>query len=138
MVGTEYIIYILPDFFLRLVLWLLTHTIYRSRVIGLDNVPKNRPALLVCNHVSYIDGLLVGTSLQRFVRFMIYRPFYEYKALNWFFRLMKLIPVSNLNRKDVVHAIRQALNELLDGQLVCIFAEGTLTRTVLLRLSLDI
>lgn len=127
--ATAYIVYVLPEYFFRMVLWIVTHTLYRVRVLGLDNVPAQGPALLVCNHVSYMDGILIGISLQRYVRFMIYRPFYEIKILNPFFRLIKLIPVSNLNRKDVIHAIRQARIELQNGELVCIFAEGAITRT---------
>jgi acyl-[acyl-carrier-protein]-phospholipid O-acyltransferase/long-chain-fatty-acid--[acyl-carrier-protein] ligase len=127
--ATIYILTILPDFLIRFALWMLTHTIYRIRIAGQENVPFRGPALLVCNHLSHVDALLVGASVQRFIRFMVYRPYYEIKALNWLFRLMKAIPISGGNRKEIVEAINRAREELRQGHIVCIFAEGAISRT---------
>lgn len=127
--ATVYILSILPDFLIRFSLWMLTHTIYRIRLVGQEHVPFRGPALLVCNHMSHVDGLLIGACVQRFIRFMIYRPIYELKALNWLFRLMNAIPVSGRNRKDILESLERAREELRQGHVVCIFAEGAISRT---------
>jgi acyl-[acyl-carrier-protein]-phospholipid O-acyltransferase/long-chain-fatty-acid--[acyl-carrier-protein] ligase len=126
--GTVYVLSILPDFLIRFSLWLLTHTIYRIRINGQQHVPFRGPALLVCNHVSHADALLVAACVQRFIRFMVYRPIYELKALNWLFRLMNAIPVAG-GRKDVIESLERAREELRQGHVVCIFAEGAISRT---------
>lgn len=125
---TFYAIYFLPDFFVRFMLWMLTHTLYRIRVVGEENMPTRGPALLVSNHVSFVDALLIGGSVQRFIRFMLHRDYYEMRGLNGLFRLMKVIPVS-ANRRDIIEALRRARKEVQAGHVVCIFAEGAITRT---------
>ncbi len=127
--ATIYILTILPDFLIRFTLWLLTHTIYRIRIVGQEHVPFRGPALLVCNHLSYVDALLVSASVQRFIRFLVYRPYYEIKWLNWLFRLMKAIPVSARHRREIVESLARAREELSQGHVVCIFAEGAISRT---------
>ncbi len=129
LLGTIYILTILPDFLIRFTLWLLTHTFYKIRIRGQQNVPIEGPALLVSNHISYMDGLIIGACIQRFVRFMMYKPFYDAKTFNWFFRSMRAIPVDGSNRKSIVESIRKAREELQAGQVVCIFAEGGVSRT---------
>jgi acyl-[acyl-carrier-protein]-phospholipid O-acyltransferase/long-chain-fatty-acid--[acyl-carrier-protein] ligase len=128
LVATVYILTLLPDFLIRFTLWMITHSIYRIRVVGQEHVPFRGPALLVCNHMSHVDGLLIGASVQRFVRFMIYRPIYEARALNWLFRLMNAIPVSP-RRRDVMGSVERARADLRQGHVVCIFAEGAISRT---------
>lgn len=127
--GTIYLLTILPDFLIRFTLWLLTHSIYRIRIVGQGNVPFQGPALLVCNHMSHVDGLLVGACLQRFVRFLVYKSYYEMKGLHWLFRLMKAIPVMAGNPKEVAESLERAREELRQGHVVCIFAEGAISRT---------
>ncbi|MBM4258300.1 MAG: MFS transporter [Deltaproteobacteria bacterium] len=124
-----YIFTLVPDFFVRFSLWLLTHTIYRIRIVGRDNVPLRGPALLVCNHMSFVDGLLVGGCVQRFMRFLVYKPIYERKAIHWFMRLMNAIPVESGNRKVVLASLERAREQLRQGHVVCIFAEGAISRT---------
>jgi acyl-[acyl-carrier-protein]-phospholipid O-acyltransferase/long-chain-fatty-acid--[acyl-carrier-protein] ligase len=123
---TGYIFLLLPDFFIRFVLWSLTHSIYRIRIVGAENVPINGPALLVCNHLSFIDGLLVGSCVQRFVRFMVYAPFFQIPGLGAFLKKMHSIPTGG---GKVSGPIKQARAELQGGHVVCIFAEGAITRT---------
>ncbi|WP_374373343.1 acyl-[ACP]--phospholipid O-acyltransferase [Dongia sp.] len=123
---TGYIFFLLPDFFLRFVLWSLTHSIYRIRIVGAENVPLNGPALLVCNHLSFVDGLLVGACVQRFVRFMVYAPFFQIPGLGGFLKRMHAIPTGG---GKVAEPIRRARAELAGGHVVCIFAEGAITRT---------
>ncbi len=113
-----------------LVRWLalvLTRTIYQIRATGSQNVPVHGPALLVANHVSYIDGFLIGSSVRRKVRFMVGQPHFD--RFRRFFRMMHAIPVPEGRRKDVIISIRRARQELLAGHVVCIFAEGALTQT---------
>ncbi|MFQ5929465.1 MAG: MFS transporter, partial [Acidobacteriota bacterium] len=127
--ATVYILSILPDFLIRFTLWILTHTVYRIRIVGQEHVPLHGPALIVCNHISQVDGLLVAACVQRFVRFMVYRPYYEMKLLNWLFRLMKAIPTSGRNRREIVESLEKAREELRQDHVVCIFAEGGISRT---------
>lgn len=129
LLGTAYILTILPDFFIRFVLWALTNTLYRVKPVGLENLPKEGPALLVCNHISWVDGLLVGTTSERFVRFMVYKPIYENKWLHWVFKKVKAIPTANRTKEEVIQSIEEARNRLTEGELVCIFAEGGITPT---------
>jgi len=126
---TAYALYLLPDFFVRFILWLLTHTLYSIRIVGQENIPTRGPALLISNHVSFIDALLVGATMPRFIRFMLHRDYYDIRWLNWLFRLMKSIPVSATNRRDIVQSLKRAREELEKGQVVCIFAEGAISRT---------
>jgi acyl-[acyl-carrier-protein]-phospholipid O-acyltransferase/long-chain-fatty-acid--[acyl-carrier-protein] ligase len=124
-----YVLFLLPDFLIRFSLWMLTHTLYRIRIVGQEHVPFRGPALLVCNHVSHVDGLLVGACVQRFIRFMVYRPYYELPVLNPLMRLMKAIPVAGGNRQEVIDSLERAREELKKGHVVCIFAEGAISRT---------
>ncbi|MGH7798408.1 MAG: acyl-[ACP]--phospholipid O-acyltransferase [Candidatus Binatia bacterium] len=127
--GTLAILYLLPDYFVRLILWLFTHTVYRIKVVGAENMPLKGPALLVSNHVSFVDAFMVGGALPRLVRFMLHREFYDLKGMTWFFRLMHAIPVSATNRREIVQSLKHARNELDKGHVVCIFAEGSISRT---------
>jgi acyl-[acyl-carrier-protein]-phospholipid O-acyltransferase/long-chain-fatty-acid--[acyl-carrier-protein] ligase len=126
--GTLTILYFLPDYFVRFILWLVTHTVYRIKIVGAENMPLKGPALLVSNHVSFVDAFMVGGALPRLVRFMLHREYYDLKGLNWFFRLMHAIPVSASNRREIVQSLKHARNELDKGHVVCIFAEGAITR----------
>ncbi len=127
--ATIYVLSILPDFMIRFTIWILTHTIYRVRIVGRENIPIQGPALLVSNHVSFVDGLLIGTSIQRFIRFMILKSYYEINALKWLFGLLKAIPVSEGNQRGVIESLKKAREELTAGHMVCIFAEGSISRT---------
>ncbi|HVJ43586.1 MAG TPA: acyl-[ACP]--phospholipid O-acyltransferase [Dongiaceae bacterium] len=126
---TAYLLLLLPDFLIRFSLWMLTHSIYRIRIINPQHVPLNGPALLVCNHVSFVDGLLVGSCVQRFIRFMVYAPFFELPLFGYFFRLMRAIPTGGGGARGAVESIRKARAELAEGHVVCIFAEGAISRT---------
>ncbi len=126
---TIYIVTVVPDYLVRFVLWLLTHSLFRIKIKGGENVPFRGPALLVANHMSHVDGFLIGACVQRFIRFMVWKPFFEIKAFRWFLRLSKAIPVGTSGMRDAVESIRKARKELADGHVVCIFAEGAISRT---------
>ena len=127
--ATIYVLWTVPDYFVRFVLWCLTHTVYRIRIVGRPNIPARGPALLVCNHVSMIDGALVGASLQRFVRFIVYAPHFRLPVLHWLMARLHAIPITPGNRRDVAAALERGRAELAAGHVVCIFAEGAVSRT---------
>jgi acyl-[acyl-carrier-protein]-phospholipid O-acyltransferase / long-chain-fatty-acid--[acyl-carrier-protein] ligase len=126
-IGSVYVLARVPEFWVRFSLWLLTHTIYRIRIVGQQHVPTRGAALLVCNHLSHVDGFLVGGCIQRFVRFMVYRPYYEHPMLRWFLSRIHAIPVAP--GRDAIASLERARQELEAGHVVCIFAEGQISRT---------
>ena len=126
---TVYIVMLAPEFLVRFLLWFLTHTLFKIRIVGTENVPRRGPALLVANHMSHVDGMLIGACLQRFVRFMVWKPYYEMKAFHWFLKMTKAIPVGTGGPRDMVRSIQDARAELKAGHVVCIFAEGAISRT---------
>ena len=120
---------VLPHWLLRAFLWLLTHTVYRLRVAGGENVPAAGGALLVCNHLSFLDGMLLTAATHRQVRFVMYKGIYDHPVVNPWARMTRAIPISSeLRPRDMIHALREARQAILDGDLVCIFAEGQITR----------
>ncbi len=128
--ATAYVLTLLPAAGVRLCLWLLTHTFYRIQVRGEENLPKQGPALLVCNHISFVDPFLIGACTQRFIRFLMLRRFYETSGVHWLAKLMGAIPISESDPpRHLVESLRRAQAELRQGELVCIFAEGAITRT---------
>ena len=127
LLSSIYVLAMVPEFLIRFSLWLLTHTVYRIRIVGQEHVPVRGPALLVCNHLSHVDGALVGACVQRFIRFLVYRPFYEHWTLHWLMKRMKAIPIAA--GRDAVSALDLARKELQNGHVVCIFAEGAISRT---------
>ena len=129
LLSTVYVLKIVPDFLIRFVLWLFTHTVYKIRIVGQEHVPFRGSALLVCNHLSSVDGFLVGACLQRFIRFLVYRPYYDMKAFRWILRLMKAIPVQEGSQAKATESLERAREELRQGHVVCIFAEGAVSRT---------
>ncbi|GJL63521.1 MAG: acyl-[ACP]--phospholipid O-acyltransferase [Nitrospirales bacterium] len=121
---------LLPDAFLRVVLSLFTNTFYRLTILNREHVPQEGGALLVANHVSFIDGLLVLASLDRPVRFIIDRYYYEHPLFRRLAHIMGAIPISSTGSpREILTALREAGRHLDDGHLVCIFPEGQITRT---------
>jgi acyl-[acyl-carrier-protein]-phospholipid O-acyltransferase/long-chain-fatty-acid--[acyl-carrier-protein] ligase len=117
-------------FLVRLPLWLLTHTIYRLRAHGAEHIPVKGPALLVSNHVSYIDALIILAAQKRRVRFLVWAPFMGVPGLRWVLRLMHVIPIQGTSGpRAIIQALRAASDALAAGEVVCIFAEGGITRT---------
>ncbi len=129
LIATVYILAILPDFFVRFVLWMLTHSIYRIKIVGRPNIPSHGPALIIANHVSMIDGALVGACVQRFVRFLVWGPHFRQPGLHALMRRMHAIPVTAGNKREVLEAIERARAELVAGHVVCVFVEGAVSRT---------
>ncbi|MGN6555723.1 MAG: acyl-[ACP]--phospholipid O-acyltransferase [Verrucomicrobiota bacterium] len=128
-VGTLYALWLMPDAFLRFLLWILTHTIYRIRVLGRDNIPSKGGALFVCNHVSFVDAVLLLGSTDRRVRFMMLKSQYELPHLKPFARILGVIPISSEQRpREMIQSLQTASEAIRAGDVVCIFAEGQITR----------
>jgi len=128
--GTVFVCRLLPYPLVRFVIWVLTHTIYRIKVINKDHVPSQGGALLVSNHVSFIDAVLIVVTIQRPIRFMIGRDVYDSSVFRPLFRLARAIPISRAdNPKEIIRSLQEAQEALKKGELVCIFPEGQLTRT---------
>jgi acyl-[acyl-carrier-protein]-phospholipid O-acyltransferase/long-chain-fatty-acid--[acyl-carrier-protein] ligase len=124
-----YCCWLLPEFMFRFVFWFLTHTIYRVRVLGRENLPDKGPALLVCNHVSYVDGFFLVASTHRLIRFVVWGALANSPYLRWLARIMGVIPIrSSDGPKALAASLRAARDALRDGQLVCVFAEGQISR----------
>jgi 1-acyl-sn-glycerol-3-phosphate acyltransferase len=125
------IIYVqVPEFLLRFLAWALTRLVYRVRVIGADHVPRKGPALVICNHVSYVDALVLSSAVPRPMRFVMEAAIFRFPLLNWIFTGMKAIPVSSARENRAVReaAFETVAQALRDGHVVCIFPEGKLTR----------
>lgn len=128
--GTIYVLILLPDWFLRLLLFFLTHTIYRIRVIGRDNIPEKGGALFVSNHMSFVDVLLLLASTDRPIRFLMFKGIYDNPVIKPFARMLGAIPISSEFRpRDMIRSLRTASDAIRSGEIVCIFAEGQITRT---------
>jgi acyl-[acyl-carrier-protein]-phospholipid O-acyltransferase/long-chain-fatty-acid--[acyl-carrier-protein] ligase len=131
--GTLWALWLLPEALLRLCLVLLTHTLYRVRIIGRANVPDKGGALLVPNHVSFVDALFLITTIDRPVRFLVDSGYFYNPLLRPFVKALGAIPISSEGGPRVVmRALKDAGKRLDEGELVCIFPEGQLTRTGLL------
>ncbi len=119
----------LPEFALRFIVWILSHTIYRVKHQGLHNIPDEGPALLVCNHVTYMDALVIAGAVRRPVRFVMDHHIFRTPLLGGIFRMARAIPIGSKNTvPDIYHAAFERIDENLKaGHVVCIFPEGRLT-----------
>ena len=128
-IVTLYIFTLVPEFVMRLLIWLLIHTVYRVDKTGLDKIPDDGPALLICNHVSFVDALILAGSIKRPIRFVIYFRIYQLPILSFIFKAANAIPIASPNEhaglmKLAFNRISEAFAE---GELVCIFPEGKIT-----------
>lgn len=125
-----YIFSVVPEFLMRFVAWILIHTVHRVKGINIDKIPEEGPAVLVCNHVSYMDAIVIMAYSPRPIRFVMDHNIFKIPFLSWVFRTAKAIPIAPakenpwLMEKSFID-VAQALHE---GDLVCIFPEGKLTR----------
>jgi 1-acyl-sn-glycerol-3-phosphate acyltransferase len=124
-----YIFGLVPEFLLRFLAWLLIHTIYRVHKEGLENVPEKGACILVCNHVSYVDAIVIAACVRRPVRFIMDYRIFRVPFLNWVFRTMNTIPVASAREDAAVKeaAFVTAAAALREGEIVGIFPEGKLT-----------
>jgi acyl-[acyl-carrier-protein]-phospholipid O-acyltransferase/long-chain-fatty-acid--[acyl-carrier-protein] ligase len=119
-----------PVLLVRIPVWILSHTVYRVRVLGRENVPATGPALLVCNHVSYFDWLFLLAAQPRFVHFVIFAGWTRTFGLRHLLKWGGVIPIDKAaGPRSIVQSLRKAADALARGEVVCIFAEGRFTRT---------
>ena len=125
-----YIFTLVPEFLMRFLSWLLVKSLYRLRVQGIENIPDDGPVLLVCNHVSYMDALILSAGIPRPARFVMYYKIFRIPVMRWIFRTAKAIPIAGAKEDPVMmqRAFEAIDAALADGQIVGIFPEGALTR----------
>ena len=124
-----YIFTVVPEFLMRLIVWFLVSIFYRIRAKGLENIPHDGAAVLACNHVSFIDPLILGGYISRPVRLIMYYKIYNIPVLKWLFKAAKAIPIAGYKEDPEMYEkafieVKKALDE---GDLVGIFPEGGLT-----------
>lgn len=124
-----YIFVQVPEFTLRFVVWILSHTLYRIRHDGLNHVPDRGAAMITCNHVSYIDALVLMGAIRRPIRFVMSKGVFDIPVLNYLFRAAKTIPIASKveDRETYDQAFVEIQHAIDQGDLLCIFPEGRLT-----------
>ncbi|MBV9611588.1 MAG: 1-acyl-sn-glycerol-3-phosphate acyltransferase, partial [Acidobacteriaceae bacterium] len=129
MLATIYVVSILPANSLRIVLFALVRIFFRIRVVGTEHIPEEGGGIVVSNHVSYADAILIGCSTHRFVRFLMWKQYFSLKFAKPIFQALQAIPINPGSPKETIRSLRTAAEELKNGELVGIFPEGGLTRT---------
>lgn len=128
--GVVVLMRLLPEEFMRLVSFLLTKLVYRIRVTGLENIPAEGPVLLVSNHVSFVDALLLQAAVGRKLRFVVWEGLFRKPVLRRFLRVTQCIPISaEQSPRELITSLKNAGEVLKEGNALCIFAEGEITRT---------
>jgi 1-acyl-sn-glycerol-3-phosphate acyltransferase len=126
-----YIYALVPEFLMRFLAWMLIHTVYRVRQEGLDNIPDEGPCIVVCNHVSYMDAVVISACVKRPIRFVMDHRIFRAPILSFIFRAMRTIPIASEreNASLKARAFDEAAAALAAGEIVGIFPEGRLTHT---------
>ena len=128
-VVAVYIFSLLPEFLMRFLAWLVITVVYRIRTTGLENIPSKGPAVVVCNHVSFIDPIILGGSVRRPMRFVMWYKIFQMPLLKFLFKTAKAIPIASAkeDRQLMDEAFEKVDAELAAGNVVCIFPEGAIT-----------
>jgi len=125
-----YLFWLMPEYIIRLVMLVVTRVVYRLKVKGDEHLPSDGAAILVCNHVSFVDAVILGVCSPRPMVFLMDHRIFKSKALGWFFRAVKAIPIAP--QKEDPEAYEQAFvrarEVLANGDLLCLFPEGAITR----------
>ncbi|MCA9058420.1 MAG: MFS transporter, partial [Planctomycetaceae bacterium] len=125
-----YVLWLLPQATIRFGVWLLSRLVYRVRIHGVQNIPESGSALLVANHVTWVDGVLLLLASSRPIRMIAYADYVEGRFVGWLARLFGIIPIrSGDGPRALMQSLNTAREALLNGELVCIFAEGKISRT---------
>ncbi len=124
-----YIFLLIPEFLMRFVVWMLIHTFYSVKKTGLENIPNEGACVLVCNHVSFVDALVIGGCVSRPVRFVMDHRIYKVPVLNFVFRTGKTIPIAPAREDEAMlnRAYEEISAGLKAGDIICIFPEGRIT-----------
>nr|WP_246868054.1 MFS transporter [Rhizobacter sp. SG703] len=125
-----YIFLVVPEYLLRFIALIATRCIYRFKVRGDEHIPLKGPAILVCNHVSFVDAVLLMAASPRPIAFIMDHRIFKLPVLGWMFKLAKAIPIAPQRENAQVYeqAFERARAVLADGELVCIFPEGAITK----------
>lgn len=124
-----YICTIIPEYFIRFSAWLLTHLFYKIKILGIENLPLRGPALIVPNHVSFIDSFLLSATVQRFIIYIMHKSYYDVPVVKNLLGIMEVIPISPEDgMESVLESLNMAKERLNQERVVCIFAEGKITR----------
>ncbi len=129
---TIYLFKILPEIMIRCINWILIHTFYRVSVSGQEFIPKKGGALIVANHITYIDASLLLAVTERRISYLMYKPYYQKPIVNFFAKSMEAIPIAGgkeMSKAEKEQALNQAKKIIKNGRIVGIFAEGGLTRS---------
>jgi acyl-[acyl-carrier-protein]-phospholipid O-acyltransferase/long-chain-fatty-acid--[acyl-carrier-protein] ligase len=127
--AATYTVFLLPDSLLRLLVWFATHSLYRMDISGAEHVPARGGALLVPNHASIVDAALVIAATDRPIRFLMFKDFYEHPLIKPLAKAMGVIAISSQQGpREMIRSLREATRALQNGELVCIFPEGQMTR----------
>lgn len=125
-----YAVWILPQATIRFFVWVLSRSVYRVRTYGIENIPERGSALLVANHVTWIDGVLILLASSRPIRMVAYADYVQGRFTRWLSNLFGIIPIrAGDGPRALINSLNTARDALLKGQLVCIFAEGKISRT---------
>ena len=124
-----FIFRLVPEFLMRFLAWLLIHSVYRVDKQGLDNIPEEGACVLACNHVSYVDAVVISACVRRPVRFVMDHRIFATPLLGFIFRTMRTIPIAPAKEDAVLkeRAFAQVREALANGEVVGIFPEGRLT-----------
>jgi 1-acyl-sn-glycerol-3-phosphate acyltransferase len=124
-----YIYTLLPEFLMRFLAWIVVNTIYRVRPSGIENIPAKGPAIVVCNHVSYMDPIVLLASVRRPMRFVMYYKIFQLPLLRFLFQQVRAIPIASAKEDEQLmnEAFEKVDAELAAGNIVCIFPEGGIT-----------
>ena len=124
-----YIYTLVPEFMLRFVAWLLIHSIYRLQQKGIEHIPLEGPAVLICNHVSFVDPLVISSACRRPIRFVMDHRIFRMPLISFIFRHMRAIPIAPAREDPVMMeaAFAEVARALAEGELVGIFPEGRIT-----------
>ena len=125
-----YIFMLVPEYFLRFVAWLASFFVYRFKVVGDEHIPTEGPAILTCNHVSYVDAVLLMAASPRPIRFVMDHRIFAVPVLGWMFKLAKAIPIASKSEDPVAYekAFEAVQQVLMEGDLLAIFPEGGITK----------
>lgn len=125
-----YIFMLVPEYLLRFIAWVLSRFVYRFKIRGDEHIPTEGAALLVCNHVSFIDAVLLMAASPRPIRFLMDHQIFKVPVLGWLFKLAKAIPIAPQKDDPAAYeaAFAQAVQVLREGELLAIFPEGAITR----------
>ena len=122
-----YLFYQVPIYAFRFFTWVVTHTMYRVKHKNLHHLPEKGGALIVCNHVSYMDALLLSAVCPRLIRFVMEEEYTKLPPIRRFLKRAGVIPISATNRSSIRNAFKEVERALHEGHIVCIFPEGKLT-----------